>query len=372
MSKTADPESIQRAALAFYQWYRGGEPDEGSLLALQHFLGVPLQLGKFRQFGERLRSNRAFLESQEPLVAKWQERMDCGEAISEHEAEAFIQELFDSFDHALLFDQGIAANSTYTQRGFVSDSEMHFAGNMPCWTLHLTLRGRALFISDALEQEVGPGAMMLFRPDAAYHYGRHPKTDEWEHLWAIFQPRSAWGELLEWSGRGRDIQCLMLPDEASLKQMEQVFRQLIELGEDAGAYKSELQHNRLEELLIRARQHSTAQEHGFADRRIQQACDYMQDRLCDKFHIEDVAAACNLSVSRLAHLFKEQMGVGPKTWINNARLQQARRLLLNTETRISEIGARVGYDDPAHFSRYFSKNMGCSPKQFRQSSASQA
>ena len=34
---------------------------------------------------------------------------------------------------------------------------------------------------------------------------------------------------------------------------------------------------------------------------------------------------------------------------------------------VATIGARVGYDDPAHFTRYFRKSVGCSPRQFRRS-----
>jgi len=93
----------------------------------------------------------------------------------------------------------------------------------------------------------------------------------------------------------------------------------------------------------------------------------MQSRLEQKCTLEEVASDCNLSISRFAHLFAEQMGLGPKAWINDIRLQKARKLLLTTDEKISRIGSLVGYEDPAHFTRYFSKNMGCSPRHFRRS-----
>ena len=93
----------------------------------------------------------------------------------------------------------------------------------------------------------------------------------------------------------------------------------------------------------------------------------MQAHLAEKFSVDDVAAACNLSTSRLAHLFKDHMGVSPKSWSNNLRLQQARRLLLGNSDSINYIARQVGYEDSSQFTKYFKRNLGCSPREFRQS-----
>jgi AraC-like DNA-binding protein len=93
----------------------------------------------------------------------------------------------------------------------------------------------------------------------------------------------------------------------------------------------------------------------------------MQAHLTDGFSVDDIAAACNLSTSRFAHLFKEHMGVSPKSWGNNMRLQQARKLLLGNSDSINLIARQVGYEDPSQFTKYFKRNMGCSPREFRQS-----
>jgi YesN/AraC family two-component response regulator len=42
-------------------------------------------------------------------------------------------------------------------------------------------------------------------------------------------------------------------------------------------------------------------------------------------------------------------------------------MLLNSNDSISHIARQVGYDDPAQFTKYFKKNLGCSPREFRQS-----
>ncbi|MDX1733585.1 MAG: arabinose operon transcriptional regulator AraC, partial [Halioglobus sp.] len=269
------------------------------------------------------------------------------------------------FDHALLYDHGIRASSTRMRRGGVSASETAVSA-MPCWTLHLTVQGGALFINDNMEVQVAAGDLMLLRPDAHYHYGLHPRAEYWEHLWVLFQPRPHWAELLDWEALDAGILWLSLPGDDARLHLERLFRELIALSEEDAPLQADLQHNKLEEILIRARGYSESAAATAMDARIALACDYMQRNLAQKFSVEDVAAACSLSTSRLAHLFREQMGVGPKTWINDARLQQARKLLLGSDDSITGIAARVGYEDPAHFSRYFNKNMGCSPRQFRQ------
>lgn len=367
MVKTAESSAIKQAARTFYQWFHGADSDDGSLIAIQGFLGSPISIEELRQLGNRLRNNEEFIAGQAPIIEKWRERMESSIPLSENEAQALIQEMFEQFDHALLYDSGIIASSTLMERGKISDSDMRFPGSMPCWTLHLTLAGSGLFLSDHMEQHVETGDMMLLRPDATYHCGLHPKADHWEHLWALFQPRPHWGELLEWRALDDSVFFLTLPDDSARKQLQQSFQALIALGEDTALYHNDLKHNKLEELLIRARSYSSQETANPLDRRVQLACDYMQASLTGKFSLDEVAAACNLSTSRLAHLFQQHFGLGPKAWINNVRLQQARKRLLNSEDSINSIGAQVGYDEPSHFSRHFKKNMGCSPRQFRQS-----
>lgn len=364
MPNTANETSLQRTARAIYRWYRGDDTEPQSLTAIQDFIGSPISVEELEHLGQRLRDSKAFRSAQQPLIDKWQARLEAPEGLSEADAHALIQELFEGFDHAFLYEHEIRANSTRVRRGSVSAAETRVT-EMPCWTLHMTLKGSALFLNDAMERQVVAGDLMLLRPDASYHYGLHPRADHWEHLWALFQPRPHWASLLEWQDLGRGILQLSTPTRADRQQLEGLFRELIALGKEQTRIAADLQYNKLEELLIRANNFKAAETRAPLDDRIVQACDYMQRHLAAKFSVGDVALACNLSTSRLAHLFKEQMGMSPKAWINAARLQQARKLLLNSRASIGRIASRVGYEDPAHFTRYFKQNMGCSPRQFR-------
>lgn len=366
MTNSAEQTPIQIAARSFYQWFHGETPHPDSIPAIQAFLGSPISAEELRRLGQRLRENRDFLEAQQPLIRKWRRRMESAEGLTDDEAAGLIEELFSGFDHALLYESDIRASSTLVHRGQLNAGESRVE-EMPCWTLHLNLSGGALFLSDRMEQRVGPGDMLLMRPDARYYYGLHPREDHWQHLWALFQPRPHWSEFLSWRELDRGILLLSLPEGDGRAHLERLFRELIDLGSESGAEQSNLQHNKLEELLIRARSYAGPEELAPVDPRIRRACEYMQQRLGENFRIDEVADACNLSTSRFAHLFREQMGMGPKTWINDTRLQEARKLLLTTRESVSRIASMVSYEDPAHFTRYFRKNMGCSPRQFRNS-----
>jgi len=63
--------------------------------------------------------------------------------------------------------------------------------------------------------------------------------------------------------------------------------------------------------------------------------------------------------------FKKRTGMSIVDYINNVRLTEAKRLLLNTALPIKLIAQECGFDDPHYFSRLFNKKEKINPNQFR-------
>lgn len=363
---------MKQAALMCYQLFLGDtsldDISQQDLDALAHVSGAAVSAQELMQVTNRLRGHHSYADLQHLLLNR-QSQLSTPALLSEADATEFLQELFGRLDHATLYDHGVTANITSLVRGKTSASGTEYPGNMPCWTVHLTIGGSGLFINDHMEVRVDRGTMMLFHPDAIYHSGLYPSAASWKHYWALFQPRQHWHNWMEWREIDDGICLLQLTAEQPAVQMEQLFESLISMNHDTTPQRSDLQHNRLEEILIHASSHVQAAAHTRIDPRVERACAYMQAYMAERWSISDVARACNLSNSRLAHLFKEQLGVSPKFWCNNLRLQQARKLLLGTTDSINGIANQVGYEDANQFTRYFKKSLGCSPREFRQSFA---
>lgn len=80
---------------------------------------------------------------------------------------------------------------------------------------------------------------------------------------------------------------------------------------------------------------------------------------------DDLARDAALDADRLTRTFREVMGIAPRTYLARLRVHHAMRLLRTTDLTVTEIGARVGWHDPAHFSTAFRRTTGRSPKAFR-------
>jgi two-component system response regulator YesN len=98
---------------------------------------------------------------------------------------------------------------------------------------------------------------------------------------------------------------------------------------------------------------------------IRPAIDYIDAHHDQPITLAEIARASHLSVSRLAHLFKEQMGVTPIDYVTAARIERAKGLLLGTDQSCTEVCFQAGYNNPSYFTRTFKLFVGMTPRQFR-------
>jgi AraC-like DNA-binding protein len=83
--------------------------------------------------------------------------------------------------------------------------------------------------------------------------------------------------------------------------------------------------------------------------------------------MQDLALECNLSVSRLQHLFKQRTGFGLGQLLAEQRMLQATDFLVNSTMSIKEIAGTLGYEHASSFTRAFERRYRQSPSCYRQS-----
>lgn len=82
--------------------------------------------------------------------------------------------------------------------------------------------------------------------------------------------------------------------------------------------------------------------------------------------VADLAHEMKRSVSRLRVLFKESAGIPLGSYVQNYRLNYAMELLRTTDMPITVIAEEAGFGSPQAFSRTFKKEVGVSPRLYRQ------
>lgn len=92
---------------------------------------------------------------------------------------------------------------------------------------------------------------------------------------------------------------------------------------------------------------------------------YIEENFNKDLSLNDLSDLVYISPYHLAHTFKDEMGVSPIQYLINCRIEEAKKLLLNSNQSISDIAAHVGYSNANYFNILFKKATGKSPGKFR-------
>jgi AraC-like DNA-binding protein len=94
---------------------------------------------------------------------------------------------------------------------------------------------------------------------------------------------------------------------------------------------------------------------------------FMKENIDKKLTLNKIASCSYYSPTHLSGKFKRITGYSPIEYFNHLKLQKACYLLQYTQKRISDISWEIGIEDPYYFSRLFSKYIGISPSEYRNS-----
>ncbi len=98
----------------------------------------------------------------------------------------------------------------------------------------------------------------------------------------------------------------------------------------------------------------------------------LMPRLREDLTADDLASIAGVSLRTLQRLFRERFDTSPMTWLMEARLSEAARLILSGGDPVTKIAYRVGFKDPSHFTRRFKGRFGISPNEYRKAETLQA
>jgi AraC family transcriptional regulator of arabinose operon len=269
------------------------------------------------------------------------------------------------------FNAHLVAGITPIVKGGELDFWIDRPKGLKGYILNLTVSGGGLVFPDTPhERKVTKGDMMIIPTSAVHDYGRHPDLHNWYHRWIYFRPRAMWSEWLDWTEKSCGVGFLSLKKhhgEREVDMIDHLFQEIDQINKQDSMLSEELSLNLLEQILIRCREFDDSKPTSPVDPRIQRACLFIHENIASELSIDELARVACMSPSRFSHLFKKQKEVSVRQWIEDQRIALARQLLITSDLAINQVAQYLGYQDALYFSRVFKKNLGESPREFRQS-----
>ena len=104
---------------------------------------------------------------------------------------------------------------------------------------------------------------------------------------------------------------------------------------------------------------------GLPKHKLRRVTEFIEENLEHDLTLAEIAEIAELSPFHFARAFKQATGSTPIQFLTRRRIDLARRLLVESELPIVEIGLRAGFKNQSHFTTLFRKITAMTPKAYR-------
>ncbi|RKP46306.1 AraC family transcriptional regulator [Cohnella endophytica] len=224
---------------------------------------------------------------------------------------------------------------------------------------------------------------IILRPDA-YHYGTAPCDEETEITWIHFQTFGAWDErnnideclenqiaLFDKHKQNAylnhsEVSSIFMPKkiEVSRTSMNDL-TEFYALDHDPRPFRYWRKQTAFQTFMQNLNQDSGIANSSAAAQLAEKIELYIRQNYISKITNSVLKKQFNYHPNYLAKCMLKVYGVTPIDYLLQYRIEQAKKLLIQTDWSIGRISDEVGFNDPAYFSSVFTNKQGTSPTNFR-------
>lgn len=228
------------------------------------------------------------------------------------------------------------------------------------YTLHFVLSGEGILMVGGKNYDVGKGGIFILPNDVDFCY--YPKEDNpWEYVFIEFNGNSAkeYVQAIGFTMHTPVFECF------EFTKLETLLFDCFKSGKPTHFKGLALLHLLFDSTIFPYENQTNISE----DKLVEKVKMLIESKYftCD-FGAEDVVRLTHFSHSYLCRIFKKHTGKTIVSYLNERRMQEAEKLLKNTNLSIIAISQMVGYKEYTYFLMLFKKMHGATPLQYRRNS----
>ncbi|MFA9377457.1 MAG: response regulator [Lachnotalea sp.] len=122
----------------------------------------------------------------------------------------------------------------------------------------------------------------------------------------------------------------------------------------------------IQRIFLAINQKALSENDSYRNRmKVEQAITYIKENYETNINMTMVSNYVSMNYTVFSITFKEYTGENFVNYLRNIRMEDAKRLLTQTDQKIGKIGLTVGYDNEKHFMKTFKTVVGITPSEFR-------
>ncbi len=101
------------------------------------------------------------------------------------------------------------------------------------------------------------------------------------------------------------------------------------------------------------------------DQVVSEMISLLEENLCEDIKVEQICRRLHYGKTYLSQIFKKKTGYTIRQYYIRLKIEEAKKLMRETECSVTEMAMRLGFESSQYFSRVFQKTTGMTPSEYK-------